>query len=65
MDKKSIKLDLDIKMQNKDVDVYLGEEFIMSAKARKTGVIRVKKNNNIGRIILEAIDKGEKVRLLI
>ncbi|MEK6876835.1 MAG: KH domain-containing protein, partial [Nanoarchaeota archaeon] len=65
IDKKSIRLNLDIKMQNKDVDLYLGEEFIMSAKAGKTGVIKVKKNNNIGRIILEAIDKGEKVRLLI
>ena len=65
MDKKSIRLNLDIKMQNKDVDVYLGEEFIMSAKAGKTGVIKVKKNNNIGRVILEGIDKGEKIRLLI
>ena len=65
MDKKSIRLNLDIKMQNKDVDVYFGEEFIMSAKAGKTGVIKVKKNNNIGRVILEGIDKGERVRLLI
>ena len=65
IDKKSIRLNLDIKMQNKDVDLYLGEEFIMTAKAGKTGVIKVKKNNNIGRIILEGIDKGEKVRLLI
>jgi len=65
IDKKSIRLSLDIKMQNKDVDLYLGGEFIMTAKAGKTGVIKVKKNNNIGRIILEGIDKGEKVRLLI
>lgn len=65
IDKKSIRLNLDIKMQNKDVDVYLGEEFIMTAKAGKTGVIKVKKNNNIGMMILEGIDKGEKVRLLV
>jgi len=65
IDKKSIRLNLDIKMQNKDVNLYLGEEFIMSAKAGKTGVIKVKKNNNIGRIILDGINKGEKVRLLI
>lgn len=65
IDKKSIRLNLDIKMQNKDVDLYLGEEFIMTAKAGKTGVIKIKKNNNIGRIILEGIDKGEKIRLLI
>jgi len=65
IDKKSIKFHLDIKMQNRDVDVYRKEEFLMSAKAGKTGVIKVKKNNNVGKIILEAINKGEKIRLLI
>jgi ATPase len=65
IDKKSVKFHLDIKMQNKDVDVYLKDEFLMTAKAGKTGVIKVKKNNNIGKVILEAINKGEKIRLLI
>lgn len=65
IDKKSVRLNLDIKMQNEDVDLYLGEEFIMSAKAGKTGIIKIKKNNNIGRIILDGIDKGKRVRLLI
>ena len=64
IDKKSVRFNLDIKMQNKDVDVYLGNEFIMAAKAGKTGVIRVKKNNNIGKIILDDINNGEKVRLI-
>ncbi len=64
IDKKSLRFNLDIKMQNKDVDVYLGDEFIMTAKAGKTGVIRVKKNNNIGKIILNALNKGEKARLV-
>ncbi|MBW2977128.1 PINc/VapC family ATPase [Candidatus Woesearchaeota archaeon] len=62
--KGSIMFNLDIKMQNKDVDVYLNEEFLMTAKAGKTGLIKVKKNNNIGRIILKAINRGEKIRLV-
>ena len=52
-------------MQHKDVDVYLNDKFLMTAKAGKTGLIKVKKNNNIGRVILDGVNKGENIRLLI
>ena len=65
MKKNSILFDLGIKMQHKDADIYLNDEFLMTAKAGKTGIIKVKKNNNIGKIILNAHNKGEKIRLLI
>jgi len=65
IDKKTIKFNLDIKMQHKDVDVYLNDEFLMTAKAGKTGLIKVKKNNNIGRVILEGVNKGDKIRLVV
>ncbi len=64
IDKKSIYLRMDIKMQEKDVDVHLGEEFIMTAKAGKTGVIKIKKKNNIGQMILDGVNDGKKIRLL-
>lgn len=60
-----ILFDLGINMQNKDIDVYIGDEFVMMAKAGKTGLIKVKKNNNVGRMIMKAMNSGEKVRLLI
>jgi|TARA_B100001971_G_scaffold177102_1_gene171384 ATPase len=63
--KNSIIFQLDIDMQNKDVDVYLNDEFLMTAKAGKSGLIKVKKNNNVGRVILKAISKGEKVKLFV
>ncbi len=63
--KNSILFGLDIKMQNKDVDVYLNDKFLMTAKAGKTGLIKVKKSNNVGRTILNAVNKGEKIRLLV
>ena len=63
--KNSVTFQLDINMQNKDIDIYLGDEFLMTAKAGKTGLIKVKKNNNIGRVILKAINNGEKVKLFI
>ena len=37
----------------------------MTAKASKTGLIKVKKNNNIGKVILDAVNRGEKIRLVI
>ena len=62
--KKSIIFDLGIKMQHKDADIYLNEEFLMTAKAGKTGLIKVKKNNNVGRLVLDAINRGEKIRIV-
>ncbi len=61
IDKKNIYLNMDSKMQNEDVDVYLGDEFIMTAKAGKSGAIKIKKKNNIGKMISEGIDGGKKV----
>ena len=52
-------------MQHKDVDIYLNEEFLMTAKAGKTGIIKVKKDNNIGKTIMDAINRGEKLNLKI
>lgn len=63
--KNSIMFGLDLKMQDKDVDLYLNDEFLMTAKAGKTGLIKVRKNNNVGRLILNAINRGEKIRLLV
>ena len=65
MKKNSIIFDLGMNMQNKDVDVYIGDEFVMTAKAGKTGLIKVKKSNNVGRMIMKAMNSGEKVRLLV
>jgi ATPase len=65
IDKKTIKFNLDIKMQNKDIDVYVNDELLMTAKAGKTGLIKVKKNNNLGKVILDAYNKGEKIKLLV
>jgi len=63
--KNNMLIELGIDMQNKDVDVYVGQEFLMSAKAGKTGVFKIKKSNNIGRRLMEAMNKGEKIRLVI
>jgi predicted PilT family ATPase len=52
-------------MQNRDVDVYIKEEYLLTAKAGKKGLIKVRKNNNVGKLILNALQKGDKVRLIV
>jgi len=65
MKKNTIIFDLGIEMQNKDIDVFVVDEFVMTAKAGKTGLIKVKKSNNVGRMIMKAMNAGEKIRLLV
>jgi ATPase len=63
--KNQLMLELGIDMQNRDVDIYAGDEFILSAKAGKTGTIKIKKSNNIGRRLMEALSRKEKIRLVV
>ena len=63
--KNQLLIELGIDMQNKDVNIYVGDEFILSAKAGKTGTIRIKKSNNIGRRLMEAMNKKEKLMLVV
>jgi ATPase len=62
--KNSILFQTGIKMQSKDLDVYLNDEFLLTAKAGKTGIIKIKKSNALGRMILQAYNSGEKIRLV-
>lgn len=63
--KNQLLIELGIEMQNKEVDIYAGGEFILSAKAGKTGTIKIKKSNNIGRRLMEALNKKEGLRVAV
>ena len=63
--KNQLLVELGMDMQNRDVDIYVGDEFILSAKAGKTGTIKIKKSNNIGRRLMEALNRKERVRLVV
>jgi len=65
VDKKSIIFNLSSEMQNKDIDIHVDNELLLTAKASKKSLIKIKKNNNIGKIILDAKNKGEKIQLMV
>ena len=55
---------LDITMQHKDVDINVEGEYLMTAKAGKTGQIKVKKNNPLGRELIKAVSQKKDISLL-
>ena len=60
---KSINFFLDITMQNEEFDIYVEDEYVLSAMAGKTGIIKIKKDNPIGHRLIKALQSGEKIRL--
>jgi ATPase len=62
--KNGIMFQLGIKMQNKDVDIYVNNEQVLTAKSGKTGIIKIKKNNPIGRMLIKSYNNGEEIKLL-
>jgi len=65
MDKKVMSFFVDLRYVNSDVDIVLGEDYLLTAKVSKKGLIKIKKNNKIGKIILKAINDGEDLILLV
>jgi ATPase len=62
--KKAIQFILSGKFKNKDVDIYVNDDYLLSAKVGSSGVIKVKKNNKIGRILIDAVNVGEKIKIV-
>jgi len=63
--KNSVLFQLGIKMQNKDIDIFVNGEFVLTAKAGKTGIIKIKKSNAVGRMLINAYNNGEEIRLRV
>ena len=62
--KKGVVFQLGHEAIGKDVDVFVAGDYLLTAKVGKTGIIKVHKNNKIGRILIDAVNFGEKVKLV-
>ena len=51
-------------MSGKDVDIYVNNDVLLSAKVGSGGALKIHKRNKIGRILLDAINFGEKIRVV-
>ena len=63
--KKNIVFYLDMQFKDKDINIYINDDYLLTAKSGKTGLIKIKKNNKIARILVDAINAGEKIKLIL
>ncbi len=49
------------KYAGKDVDIYLNDEYLATFAVSKQGVVRIKKSNKFGNVLIGALDHGEKI----
>jgi ATPase len=63
--KKAVEFLLSVKYQAKDVNIYVGGDYLLSAKVGNSGLIRISRNNKIGRILVDALNSRDKVELFV
>lgn len=62
--KKSVEVILDEKMENKDVDIYINKEYLLTVNVGKKGTIKIKKLNKIGKTLVNAIKHKDRIEVL-
>ncbi len=64
MNEKRLVFSLGGKFANKDVDIYIGDTFLFSAKVGKDGKIKLNRNSELAEVIVDAINSGEEIKLI-
>jgi len=62
--KKGVVFFLDKEYADSDIDVLVGEDYLLTVKSSKKSIVKIKKDNKIGKILIEALMRKEKVRLM-
>jgi len=62
---KSIILHVDPNLVNKPVDIFIGDEFLLTVNVGKRGEIKFKKTKKYGKVIENALLYGEKIKVMI
>ena len=63
IDKKNILIRLSQEHAFKEVDVFVGGDYLLSATTSKKAMVKVTKFNKVGRIIVKAVQAGEKLEV--
>jgi len=45
----------------KDVDVFVNDEYLATFNVGRKGIVRVKKSNKLGKVLIDAVNSGDKV----
>ncbi len=63
--KKNIVFYFDMQFKDKNINIYINDDYLLTTKSGKSGLIKIKKNNKIARILVDAINAGEKIKLVL
>ncbi len=63
--KKAIEFHVGAKNKNKEIDVVLDDEYLLSAKVGSSGIVKIHKKNKFGKIIEKAYNKREKIAIIL
>ncbi|MBN2459874.1 Flp pilus assembly complex ATPase component TadA [Candidatus Woesearchaeota archaeon] len=63
IDKKNILLRLTPEHAYKEVDIYLGGEFLLSATSSKRSMIKLTKHNHVGKVLIDGVQAGERLEV--
>lgn len=62
---KFLVISVDPKYNGQNVDIYVKNEYLMSANVGKDGEIRIKKTNNLGKALTGALKYNEKIEIFV
>ncbi len=63
--KKSITIDLAPELSGRNVDIYIGNEYLMTATASKRGRIKIMNKSEVGRRLINAYNNKEEIEVRI
>jgi len=63
--KKHVVFTVDNLFANKNVNVYVDEDYVMTANVGKDGVFKISKKNKIGKVISDAVSSGTGLKVTI
>lgn len=61
--KKAIELYVDSKFADSELDLYIRDEFVAELHVGKRAMIKIKKDNNVGRLIMNAMKNHEEIMI--
>jgi len=63
--KKGIAFFVDHKYKNKDVHLYVNDDFLLTVKVGSSASFKINKKNKMGKLVIEAVNMNEKIELRV
>ena len=65
LSKKSVIFEVSRKLANKNVNVNVDEDYVMTANVGKSGILKINRKNKIGKLIAEAANDPGRIKLVV